>query len=148
MKLKNIFTNEYLLLCARVALGVTFIIAGMEKISGPAAFAKAIYDYKIFPELLVNFFAVAIPWIEVVSGLLLVFGILARENAAIISGLLLMFIILVVISISRGLNIECGCFGTASGARVGWQKVLENSGLVILGFYIIYFDKRSLKLEG
>ncbi|MGE5431578.1 MAG: MauE/DoxX family redox-associated membrane protein [Syntrophomonadaceae bacterium] len=147
MKLKNILTNEYLLLAARVALGVIFIIAGMEKISGPDAFARAIYDYKIFPEALINFFAVAIPWVEVVSGLLLVFGILARENAAIISSLLLMFIILVVISISRGLNIECGCFGTASGSRVGWQKVLENSGLLILGTYIMYFGNRSLKLE-
>ncbi|MGE5352771.1 MAG: MauE/DoxX family redox-associated membrane protein [Acidobacteriota bacterium] len=148
MKLKNIFANEYLLLCARVTLGVIFIIAGMEKISGPYAFAKAIYDYRIFPEILVNFFAVAIPWIEVVSGLLLVFGVLARENAAIISCLLVMFIMLVIFSIFRGLNVECGCFGTASGSRVGWLKVLENSGLVLLGFYIMFFENRSLKLEG
>lgn len=148
MELKNILKNEYLLLFARVALGVVFVIAGMEKISGPNAFAKAIYDYRIFPEVLVNFLAVVIPWIEVVSGLLLVFGILARENAAIISFLLVMFSMLVVISISRGLNIECGCFGTASGSRVGWQKILENSGLLLLGFYIMYFENRSLKLEG
>lgn len=147
MKLKNIFSNEYLLLAARAALGVTFIIAGMEKISAPTDFAVAISGYKIFPEILVNFFAVVVPWIEVVSGLLLVFGILVRENAAVISCLLIMFIVLVVISIFRGLNIECGCFGTASGSRIGWQKVLENSGLVILGIYIIYFDNRKLKLE-
>lgn len=147
MKLKNIFSNEYLLLLARAALGITFIIAGMEKISDPTAFAAAIYGYKIFPEIMVNFFAVIVPWIEVVSGLLLVFGMLVRENAAVISCLLIMFIVLVVISIFRDLNIECGCFGTSSGSRIGWQKVLENTGLVILGIYIIYFDNRKLKLE-
>lgn len=147
MKMKKIFENEYILLAARAALGLIFIIAGMEKISGPSAFARAIYDYKIFPEVLINFFAVVIPWLEVVSGLLLVFGILVRENAAIINCLLLMFITLVIISIFRGLNIECGCFGTASGSRVGWRKVIENSGLVILGAYIMYFGNTSLKLE-
>ncbi|HEX2869483.1 MAG TPA: MauE/DoxX family redox-associated membrane protein [Ignavibacteriales bacterium] len=147
MKTKDILSNEYLLLLARLALGAVFIFAGMEKISDPEGFARAIYAYRLFPEILINFLAVAVPWIEVVSGLLLVFGTSMRENAAIITSLLLMFIIIVLISIARDLNIECGCFATASGMRVGWLKVLENSGLVILGLYIIFFDNRSFKLE-
>ncbi|MGE5621043.1 MAG: MauE/DoxX family redox-associated membrane protein [archaeon] len=145
--MKNLIANRYLLLTGRLILGAVFIFAGMEKISEPAAFAKAIYDYKLFPEEAINFFAVGIPWIEVVAGLLLVFGILVKENAVILNSLLLMFIILVMISISRGLNIECGCFGTASGSRVGWQKIFENLGLMALGIYIMYFENRSLKLE-
>lgn len=147
MNINNILKNEYLLLLARLALGVVFIFAGMEKISNPENFAMAIYAYRLFPEILINLLAVVIPWIEVVSGLLLLFGTGARENAVIITSLLLMFIIIILISLARGLNIECGCFGTASGSRVGWQKVLENSGLVILGFYIIVFENRSLKPE-
>lgn len=147
MNTKDILKNGYLLLLARLALGVVFIIAGMEKISDPDGFARAIYAYRLFPEILINFIAVAIPWVEVVSGLLLVFGISVRENAVILDSLLLMFIIIVLISIARDLNIECGCFGTSSGMRVGWQKILENSGLVILGLYIIYFENRSFKLE-
>ncbi|MCU7494119.1 MAG: DoxX family membrane protein [Ignavibacteria bacterium] len=147
MKLKNIISNEYLLLMARIALGGVFIFAGMQKISDPSGFAKAIYDYRIFPEAIINFFAVTLPWLELVSGLLLLFGILVRENAAILNSLLFLFIILVAISIARGLNIECGCFGTSSVLRTGWQKVLENSALALLGFYIIYFEKGSLKLE-
>lgn len=145
--MNRIFSSKYLLLIARIILGVTFIFAGMEKISEPSAFAKAIYDYKLFPEVLINFSAVVIPWIEVVSGLLLVFGIFAKENALILNFLLIVFIILVLISILRGLNIECGCFGTASASRVGWLKILENTGLAFLGAYIIYFENRSLKPE-
>ncbi|MDP4173359.1 MAG: MauE/DoxX family redox-associated membrane protein [Bacteroidota bacterium] len=145
--MKSILTKKYLLLIARLIPGVIFIFAGMEKISDPTSFAKAIYDYKIFPELLINFFALAIPWIEVVSGLLLVFGIWVRENAFILNALLLVFIILILISILRGLNIECGCFGTASGSRVGWRKILENVALLIPGIYLTYFENIPLQQE-
>lgn len=145
--MKSTLTNKYLLLVARLIPGIVFIFAGMEKISDTPSFAKAIYDYRIFPELLINFFALAIPWIEVVSGLLLVFGIWVRENAFILNALLLIFITLILISIFRGLNIECGCFGTASGSRVGWLKILENVALLIPGIYLIYFEEIPLQQE-
>lgn len=145
--MKSTLTNKYLLLVARLIPGIVFIFAGMEKISDTPSFAKAIYDYRIFPELLINFFALAIPWIEVVSGLLLVFGIWVRENAFILNALLLIFITLILISIFRGLNIECGCFGTASGSRVGWLKILENVALLIPGICLIYFEEIPLQQE-
>jgi uncharacterized membrane protein YphA (DoxX/SURF4 family) len=145
--MKSFLTNKYLFLIARMIPGIVFIFAGMEKISDTPSFAKAIYDYKIFPELLINFFALAIPWIEVVSRVLLVFGIWIRENAFILNALLLAFIFLILISIFRGLNIECGCFGTATGSRVGWLKIIENVTLLIPGIYLIYFEQIPLQQE-
>ena len=34
------------------------------------------------------------------------------------------FTVVVIAALARGLNIQCGCFGTASGARVGAVKLL------------------------
>ena len=38
----------------------------------------------------------------------------------------------VLAALLRGLDIECGCFGTADASRVGVVKVLENFGMLAL----------------
>ena len=86
------------------------------------------------------------PWIELTTGILLLFGVSVKENSAIINGLLVIFIIAIIISLFRGLDINCGCFGTVDGAKVGLQKILENIGLLILGFVLIKFDSDFLSL--
>ena len=72
--------------------------------------------------------------------------VLVKENSAILNGLLVIFIIAIIISLFRGLDINCGCFGTVDGAKVGLQKILENIGLLILGFVLIKFDSDFLSL--
>jgi len=98
------------------------------------------------PDILINVLAIAFPWIELVAGILLIFGISVKENCAILSGLLVIFIIAIAISMARGLNIDCGCFGTVDGAKVGLLKILENVGLLILGLILIKYDSRFLSL--
>jgi uncharacterized membrane protein YphA (DoxX/SURF4 family) len=98
------------------------------------------------PDFIINLLAIAFPWIELVAGILLVFGISVKENSAILSGLLVIFIIAIAISLARGLNIDCGCFGTVDGSKVGLMKILENIGLLLLGLILIKFDSRFLSL--
>ncbi len=133
----SLFSNKYFQLIIRVIIGFVFIFAGMEKISDPEGFAVSISNYKAVPIWTVNFFAIIIPWIEVVSGLFLIFGIFIKENTLIISSLLVVFIILVAYAMIRGLDIECGCFGTMDGARVGFKKILENTLMLIGGIILI-----------
>jgi len=139
--MNRILSNKYTLILSGFILGGVFVFAGIEKISDTTAFAGSIYNYKIFPDIFINLFAVVIPWIELVCGIFLVFKVYPRECSFIMSSLLVFFIILVIISIIRGLNIECGCFGTAGGSRVGWAKVLENTALFLLGLHIISYSK-------
>ena len=58
----------------RIILGVLFIFAGATKIGNPAAFADDINNYRMLPYILVSLMAVVLPWIEIIAGLLLVFG--------------------------------------------------------------------------
>jgi putative oxidoreductase len=139
--------NKYFLLAGRIVLAFVFIFAAISKAADPEGFAKAISNYKLFPIFLTNIFAIILPWIELVSGILLLFGIYVKENSVIISGMLFVFIIAISISLARGLDIDCGCFGTVEGAKVGIQKILENVGLLILGLILIKFDSKFLSLS-
>ena len=145
--MNKIFNNKYLLLIIRLFIGFIFIYAAVTKISDPEEFSQAIYNYKLLPLSFVNILAIILPWIELCAGILLIFGISAKENSAIIFGLLIIFIIAVTISLFRGLDISCGCFGTIEGSKVGLLKILENIGLLILSILLIKFDSRFLSLS-
>ena len=145
--MKNILVNKYLLFVLRVILALVFIYAGIEKISVPAGFSDSINNYKILPLFSVNFFAIILPWIEFIAGALLLFGIKVKENSFIISFLLSIFIIAIMISLFRGLNIDCGCFGTLNGSKIGIYKLIENLLLLLAGYILIKFDSQFLTLS-
>ena len=56
----------------------------------------------------------------------------AREAALLATGLMGVFTVAVIAALARGLDIECGCFGTADATRVGVVKVVENVGMLIV----------------
>jgi putative oxidoreductase len=145
--MNRIIQNKYLLLTARIILAVVFIFSGIQKISEPAAFAESIMNYKLIPDVLINISSITLPWIELTAGVLLLFGVAVKENAAIISALLGIFIIAIGISVARGLNIDCGCFGTAGGSKVGFGKIGENLLLFGLGVLLIYKNSSFMSLS-
>jgi len=144
--LNKILNNELLLLAARILLGFVFVFAAVSKTAEPESFAQAINNYKLLPEFLINISAIVLPWIELCTGLLLLFGVSVRENSAILSGLLIIFISAIFISLIRGLDIECGCFGTVDGSKVGILKILENAGLLVLSLLLLKYDSKLLSL--
>ena len=144
--MNNFLSNKYLLFLFRVIIGFIFIYAGTLKISDPAGFSDAINNYDLLPLSFVNYFAITLPWIEVVAGLFLLFGISVKENSLIISVMLVVFILAIIISLGRGLNIECGCFGTTSGTKVGIIKLVENIILLCLTLLLTKFNSVFLRI--
>ena len=145
--MRKLLSNKYLVLTSRIVLGIVFIFAGAEKIAGPDSFAVAISNYRIFPVFTLNIIAITLPWLEVVAGLLVIFGISIKENSAIIGTLMVAFTVMVFIALLRGLDIDCGCFGTFDAQKVGFQKILENVGLILLSFHVFFFNQNSFSLE-
>lgn len=143
--MNKIFSNQYFLLLGRIFIATVFIYAGAEKISDPAGFSQSIYNYRLIPNEIVNLLAISLPWIELISGILLFFGISVRENSAIIGTLLLVFIIAVAISMLRGLDIDCGCF--VKGSPVGWKKIGENLLMTIICLALLVFDSKLFTLN-
>lgn len=143
--MRNFYSNKYLLLVIRIILGFVFIYAGAEKISDPETFAISISNYRLLPTAAINFFAITLPWIELVAGILLIFGIAVKENSSILFSMLLVFTIAIVISLFRGLSIDCGCFG--KGTQIGLYKLGENTLMIIGTFLLMIFGSDLFKLK-
>lgn len=143
--MNKLFSNKYLLFIIRIILGFIFIYAGAEKISNPGSFAISITNYRLLPITIINFFAITLPWIELVAGILIVFGISVKENSAIIFSMLLVFTLAIVISLFRGLSIDCGCFG--KGTQIGLLKLGENTLMIIGSFILMVFGSNIFRLK-
>ena len=107
--------------------------AGMAKIGDLRSFAMQLHNFRILPVPVENMFAMTVPWIELLAALALIFGVRARAGALMVTALLSVFTVAVLMAMVQGLDIECGCFGTADGTRVGLIKVLQNLGMLVLG---------------
>lgn len=143
--MKRILTNKYFLLLIRVSIGFIFIYAGAEKISDTEAFAISISNYRLLPISTLNFFAITFPWLEIITGILLLFGIAVKENSTIIFVMLSIFTIAIIISLFRGLSIDCGCFG--KGTPIGLLKLGENLLMIVGLLILIVYDSEYLKLK-
>jgi putative oxidoreductase len=89
------------------------------KVADPAKFALDVDHYRLVPYGLINLVAILIPWIEITAGAFVLSGIWLRAAALVIAGLATMFFFAIVSALARGLNIECGCFGTVGGKHIG-----------------------------
>ena len=138
-KLKNIYNNGWIEIAFRWILGITFIYASYYKIMSPGDFAKIIYGYNLFPEVLINLIAIVLPFVELISGLSLLIGIYPRSAALIINGLLLAFIFILTINIIRGYEFDCGCF---SAEKTGSPKMMVARDVIylIMGLQVFLFN--------
>lgn len=97
---------------ARIILGMVFVYASYDKILHPAAFAKLIYNYQILPDELINLSAIFLPWVELITGSLLIIGVWLPGSVFIGNILLIIFFCALMYNKARGLDISCGCFST------------------------------------
>jgi uncharacterized membrane protein YphA (DoxX/SURF4 family) len=130
--------GNVLQLVLRIFLGGFYVLAGSLKVPDPAKFAEAVGNYRIVPHELINLVAITLPWIEITAGLFLMLGIWQKASAWLINIMTLVFIAGIVAALARGLNIECGCFGTVGGRRVGLRAILEDAALLACGFWLIW----------
>ena len=95
-------------------IAAIFIYAGVLKAFDPVQFAHDIDHYKILPWTIGAGLAFYLPWLEILSGLALVFRLFYRGALAILTALVVVFLVATIVAKVRGLDITCGCFGHAS----------------------------------
>ncbi|MBI3579255.1 MAG: DoxX family membrane protein [Ignavibacteriales bacterium] len=146
--MKHLLSNEYLALLTRVLLGVLFIVISIEKIADTAAFTNSIANYKILSPVLASLVATVLPWIELLCGLCILFGILTRGSSLLMALMLFVFTVVVLTALLRGLDISCGCFTQDPQAgKIGWMKVAQNLSLFFLSIFLFYSNNNKLTLE-
>jgi len=131
--------HPWLTVRAAFLLGAVFVVAALPKIADPPAFAKAIHAYRLFPAALVHPAALALPWLELLTGAALCLGWRLRAAALWTGTLLLAFVAALSINLARHHPVDCGCFDphatTRSEAeRLGDMRwtILRDLGLLLL----------------
>lgn len=129
----------------RLALALVFAYAAIEKIIDPAAFAQSIDNYRLFPAFSIGPLAIVLPWLEMITALAVIIGGPWKRPAALILGVLLIsFILAVGFNLARGLDFECGCFGSADGGRrAGLTLLIQDALLLICAFGLIWRRPRA-----
>jgi uncharacterized membrane protein YphA (DoxX/SURF4 family) len=128
--------NKTVLLIFRLVLGGLFVYAGAVKVLDPLDFAQNIRNYQLVGQSLSFVAAIVLPWLEILAGLALILGVWTRGAALAITGLLVFFIVLTAVTMVRGLDVDCGCFGSLS-RKSGWGVVLEDLGMLVLGLVLL-----------
>ena len=150
----------------RLVLGGIFLYAGYSKIFLPnhnlwpffilkftismnlANFAVQVEAFKLLPDWGVQFVAHALPFTEIVLGLLVLIGWRLRIWAPVLTAIMLGFFFVVLRAYLLHMNINCGCFSTPQ--PINLQKVLEDgalSGLALLMTIAGVRQRRSAPIQ-
>jgi putative oxidoreductase len=132
----KILQNNTFTFISRAVVGFIFVVASIPKIADTTSFMKSIEVYGLFPYFIISITAIFLPWLELVVGVFLIFGILLRGSSLLSSVLFFTFSILITVTLLRGLSIDCGCFGS-DGASLSWKRLIEDVGLLILSLQIL-----------
>jgi len=138
-------------LVARLVTGGVWIVAGALKLPDPAASVRAVRAYDLLPETIVPTVGHLLPVLEVVIGLCLVLGLLTRAAALLSALLFLAFIVGIASAWSRGLQIECGCFGgggfSADATDDYPWEIARDVGLLVLSLWLVWRPRTKFAVD-
>ena len=99
-------------LSLRIGLGAMFLYAGAVKLLDVRALAIDVANYRLLPEWSVPAFAAALPGVELVCGASLIAGRWLRASAWLATLMMVAFSIATGQALARGIDLDCGCFGS------------------------------------
>lgn len=138
-------------LISRLVLGGVLFAAGYLKIGALDKSQMAVRAYELLPIGIANFLGIALPYVEIAMGILLIIGAFTKYMA--IGSAIIMFAFIVAISQAwaRGLTIDCGCFGgggqVAANETKYLQEIIRDAGLVLLSLFLIRYPVTRYSLD-
>lgn len=141
----------YVGLVARLAVGGVLLVAGLLKITDLTGSVQSVMAYELFSYPVARLIGSMLPVVEIAVGLLLVVGLLTRGAAAVGGLLMLVFVAGIVSAWSRGLAIDCGCFGTGGPVdpedTAYLPDILRDLGLLALSAWLVVRPRTPLALD-
>ncbi|MCK6619905.1 MAG: DoxX family membrane protein [Calditrichaceae bacterium] len=127
----------------RLVFGGILIAASIDKILHPVQFSQAVENYQLAGETLSRWAAVWLPYLEIITGILLILGIWVKAAAILNLGMMFIFFVAVFQAYVRGLDIHCGCFTVEGDETVDLWKILYNLLLAIGSGLLLMVYRRS-----
>jgi uncharacterized membrane protein YphA (DoxX/SURF4 family) len=136
---------------ARLIVGLVDVVAGLAKFSDPAGNVRQVRAFRILPESLVPTVGHALPTVEIVIGAMLILGILTRSFAVLAALFFLAFIVGIASAWARGMEINCGCFGSqgvpADPQRQYAIDIARDIGLLICSLWLVIWPRTRIALD-
>jgi len=144
--------QPWLATLARLVLAGVWFTAGWPKLLDTEGTVRSVRAFQLVPEALVRPFAYGLPALELVLGVLLLVGLGTRLAAAVTAALMVMFLVGIVSAWTRGLSINCGCFGNTGTAVAdpvpGYIKdILRDLGFLALAAFLAWRPLSRLSLD-
>jgi uncharacterized membrane protein YphA (DoxX/SURF4 family) len=124
--------------------GGLFIFAGWQKVQDPTQFLTSIRGFHLVPDPYAAWLALSLPWMEIFAGLAVVTGFLRRGGLLLLNASLVAFIVALLSAWIRGINVECGCFGSIKTGSI-LQELGLDMVLLVVGIWL-QFRRTTLKV--
>lgn len=124
--------HPFVLVLARLALGITWITAGVAKLTAGDGRDDGVAKFGLLSDRVARPVGRGLPFVELVLGSLLVAGLWVVPAAATSAILLAAFSAVIALNLIRGREIECHCFGQLGRGPISGWSVARN--LVLLAF--------------
>ena len=143
--------QPWLSLVVRLSMGGIMIAAAIPKIIAVDESVRAVRAYRILPEIFTPFVGTALPYFELVFGLVLIAGVFVRWSAILWLALMAVFVFGVAWAWAKGYSIDCGCFGGGGDIAEGTTNypahMLERAGFVALGVFLLVFPRTHASID-
>lgn len=143
--------QPWLALAGRLILGGVLFAAGFLKYEHLDKSRMAVRAYELLPISFANFLGIALPFLEIAIGILLILGAAIRISSAIGGALMIVFIFGISQAWARGLSIDCGCFGgggqVAPGTASYLPEILRDSALAAIAIYLFRYPQSKFALD-
>ena len=132
-----------LALLLRVVLAGVLVWAGAQKARNPQLFALDLEAYRLLPPALILPIAYYLPWLEILTALALLIPRLRRSALWLAAILLTVFSLMLALAWSRGLQINCGCFGAAGGGATDFLLAIGRNALLLVAAGWLHRSERA-----
>jgi putative oxidoreductase len=104
--------NRHVVLVFRLVMAAFFLVSSYGKLVDIERYSvDAVYNFGVLPFFLARPFGLIMPFIELLCGLGLLFGVLTRLASLGVGLMSLSFFVAKAIVLLQGRSINCGCFG-------------------------------------
>jgi uncharacterized membrane protein YphA (DoxX/SURF4 family) len=136
----------------RLGLAAVWLVAGGTKVGDLAGSGRAVNAYDVMPYDLAKVIGAALPFVELALGVLLLVGLATRLAAGVSAALLVVFIAGITQAWARGLQIDCGCFGSGGQLAAGQSptygpEILRDLGFLALAVFLLIWPLTRLSID-
>ena len=151
MKRKTIISSTQTLF--RMILGGLLVFAGVLKVQDNTALFESVAYITWLPIWFKSFVIDALPWVEIITGGLLIAHVLSKvviPAAVLIYGIFFLF---AIYGLGTGLEGDCGCFGDLDdssligallGSEFGWKMVIRNGIFTAMAGFLFWKPRHEM----